>query len=87
MQKHPEPDMAIVDQEDDFDTTDDEELAEIISTAPQRKRLNLLLLIALILVLIVFTYLGVHTIQHIPPSTSDDTLGAINHAISATGII
>lgn len=83
MQKHSEPDMAIIDQEDDYN----QELAEVIPTTPSRKHLNLVLLIALILVLIVFTYLGVHTLQHVPPSTSDDDLGAIYNAISTIGII
>lgn len=87
MQEHPEHNMAIIYQEDDVDQAEDEELAEIIQTAPSRKRLNLLLLAGLILVLIIFTYLGVTTLQHIPPSTTDNILGSIYHAIGYTAIV
>jgi hypothetical protein len=87
VQESSERNMAIIDQDDDIDQDEGEELAEVIPTAPSRKRLNMLLLVALILVLILFTYLGVTTLQHIPPDTSDSTLGSIYHAISANGIV
>jgi hypothetical protein len=87
VQEHPEHDTAIIDQEDDIDQAEDEELAEIIPTTPSRKRLNWLLLAGLILVLIIFTYLGVSTLQHIPPSADDDTLGSIYHAIASAAIV
>lgn len=86
VQEHSEHDMAVIDQEDDIDQIEDEEFAEIIPTTTKRKRLNMLLFVALILVVIIFTYAGVTVIQHVPPSTSDDDLGAIYHAISSTGI-
>jgi predicted nucleic acid-binding Zn ribbon protein len=86
VQEHSEHDMAVIDQEDDIDQIEDEEFAEIIPTTTKRKRLNMLLFVALILVIIIFTYAGVTVIQHVPPSTSDDNLGAIYHAVSSTGI-
>lgn len=88
VQEHSEHDMAVIDQEDDIDQIEDEdeEFAEIIPTTTKRKRLNMLLFVALILVVIIFTYAGVTVIQHVPPSTSDDDLGAIYHAVSSTGI-
>lgn len=82
MQERPEQNMA-----EDEEFAEGEEFAEILPTTPSRKRLNLLLLAGLILVLIIFTYVGVTVIQHVPPSTSDDDLGSIYHAIAAAAIV